>query len=164
MGLAGGMVFVGSYSAVLGPVASTTAWAAGAAGVLVALFAHYVRPVPLGPLARLRPLAVVTYLLCVAGELALIAAGTRLLTAVDQEALRPALIAVVVGLHFVPFAWAFQERMFYYLGWAVAALGGAGLLAGALGVSRAADAGAVAAGLVMIAIIALYARGRFTQS
>jgi len=71
------------------------------------------------------------------------------------------LIAAIVGLHFIPFAWAFGERMFYWLGSLVAALGAIGLLAGVMGVPRAADAMAVTAGLAMQVIILLYARGRF---
>lgn len=163
IGLVGGMVFIASYASVLGPVVSTTAWAAGLALVAVALFAHYVRPVSLGPLARPRPLALATYCGCVVGELALIAAGSRALTAAGHSELRPALIAAVVGLHFVPFAWAFRERMFLYLGGAVAVIGATGLLAGALGVPHAADALAVLAGLVMLTVITLYARGRFAR-
>lgn len=161
IGLAGGMVFIASYSPALGSAASTIAWAAGVAGVMAALFFQYIRPAPLGLLARHRPLAFATYLGCVLAELALIAAGSRALTAAHHSELRPALIAAVVGLHFVPFAWAFHERMFLYLGVAVAAVGATGLLAGALGVPRAADALAVVAGLVMLTIITLYAQGRF---
>lgn len=164
IGLAGGMVFIASYSPVLGFVASTIAWAAGIAGVMAALFGHYVRPVPLGLLARPRPLALATYCGCVLGELALIAVGSRALTAAHHSELQPALIAAVVGMHFLPFAWAFHERMFLYLGGAVAVMGAAGLLAGALGVPHAADALAVVAGLVMITIITLYARGRFASA
>jgi hypothetical protein len=158
------LVFIATYSSVLGPVAATIAWAAGLAGVLAALFAHYIRPVSLGPLARPRPLALATYCGCVLGELALIALGSRALTAEGRGELRPAFIAVVVGLHFMPFAWAFHERMFLYLGCLVAAIGAFGLLAGALGVPHAADALAVVAGLVMVTIIMLYALGRFVPS
>jgi hypothetical protein len=164
IGLVGGMTFIGSYSPVLGLVISTMAWVAGLALVSVALFAHYVRPVPLGPLPRPRPLALTTYLGCVLGELTLIALGSRALTAAGHNDLRPALIAAVVGLHFIPFAWAFHERMFFYLGVALALIGAAGLLAGALGVLHAAEALAVVAGLVMLATISLYALGRFTRS
>ena len=161
IGLAGGMVFVGSYATVLGPVASTVAWVAGLLLVVVALSAHYVRPVALGPLARPRPLALATYGACVVGELALISVGSRALAAAGQGELRPALIAAAVGLHFLPFAWAFGEPMFCYLGGAVAVLGGAGLLAGSLGVEHAAEALTVVAGLAMLTIITLYALGRF---
>lgn len=161
IGLAGGMVFISSYSPVLGSAASTIAWAAGTAGVMAALFGHYVRPVPLGPLDRPRPAALATYCACVVGELALIAVGSRALTAAGSGELQPALIAAVVGLHFLPFAWAFHERVFLYLGGAVTVLGATGLLTGALGIPHAADALAVVAGLVMITIITLYAQGRF---
>lgn len=161
VGLLGGLVFVGSYSPALGAVASGLAWAAAVLGVLVALVAHYVRPVPLGPLTRPRPLALAVYGGCVVGELALIAAGSRALDAAGRGELRPALIAAVVGVHFVPFAWAFGERMFLLLGAAVAVVGGVGLLVGAAGVRHAADAAAVLAGLVLIAVVAAYARGAF---
>lgn len=163
IGLVGGMVFIASYASVLGPVASMMAWAVGLALVAAALFAHYVRPSSLGPLARPRPLALAAYCGCVVGELALIAAGSRALTTAGHSELRPALIAAVVGLHFVPFAWAFSERMFHYLGGSVAVIGATGLLAGALGVPHAADALAVFAGLVMLTIITLYAQGRFAR-
>ena len=157
------MVFIGSYSPALGTVASMITWTAGLAGVAAALFAHYVRPVPLGPLARPRALALAAYGACVLGELVLIAAGSSSLTAAGHDELRPALVAAAVGLHFLPFSWAFGERMFLHLGGTVTAIGAAGLLAGALGVARAADAAAVASGLVMIVFVVLHARGRFTR-
>lgn len=158
------MTFIAVYSSVLGSVLSAVAYMAGLVGVTAALFAHYIRPVRLGPLARPRPLALAIYGGCVFGELALIASGTRILTSTGHGELRPALIAAVVGLHFLPFAWAFRERQFLYLGGAVTVIGTAGLIAGALGVVHAADAMAVVAGLVMVAIITLYAQGRFATS
>lgn len=155
------MVFIASYSPVLGPVVRTVAWVAGLIGVVAVLFAHYMRPVSLGPLARPRPLALAAYSGCVLGELALIAVVSRALIAAGHSHLRPALIAAVVGLHFIPLAWAFQERMFLHLGGAVALIGATGLAAGALSVLHAAHASAVVAGLAMLTIIALYAQGRF---
>jgi hypothetical protein len=93
------------------------------------------------------------------------------LSAADDEAAAepaedrsPALIAAVVGLHFLPFAWAFGERMFLVLGGAVAALGTAGLVVGALDVPHAAEVAAVSAGLVMLVLIVRYARGGFAPS
>ncbi len=68
----------------------------------------------------------------------------------------------MVGVHFLPMSWAFQERLFRYLGAAVTALGVAGLAAGGLGVRHAPEAAAVTAGLVMLALITAHARGRFT--
>ncbi|MGN9813445.1 hypothetical protein ACTMSW_29355 [Micromonospora sp. BQ11] len=161
IGLAGGMVFIASYSAAPGRWVSAVAWAIGVTLLLVALYAHYVRPVPLGPLVRPRPLALTVYVVAVVGEIGLISVGSRALVAADQSTLRPALIAAVVGLHFVPFAWAFRERMFLFLGGAVAGIGLAGLVVGSLVGPPAADAAAVIAGLVMLAMIAAYARGRF---
>lgn len=158
------MTFIAVYSSVLGSVLSAVAYVAGLVGVTAALFAHYIRPVRLGPLARPRPLALAIYGGCVLGELALIAVGTRILASTGHGELRPALIAAVVGLHFLPFAWAFRERLFLYLGGAVTVIGTAGLIAGALGVVHAADAMAVVAGLVMVAIITLHAQGRFATS
>ena len=163
IGLVGGMTFVVAYSPPLGGVAAVTGCATRLGGVLAALSAHYIRPVGLGVLARPRLLALAVYCGCVLVELAVIAVGSRILTATGQSELRPALIAAVVGLHFMPLAWAFQERMFCYLGGAVAVLGAAGLMAGAFGVSHAADALAALAGLVMIAIINMYAQGRFVR-
>ncbi|MEO7587375.1 MAG: hypothetical protein ABIS84_05045 [Arachnia sp.] len=161
IGLIGGMVFITGYSASLGQIVSIVALTTGLGLVGAALFAHYIRPVALGPLARPSKVALLTYVACVVAELALISLGSRALTASGHDDLRPALIAAVVGLHFIPFALAFGERMFYWLGSLVAALGVTGLTAGALGVPHAADAMAVIAGLAMQVIILLYARGRF---
>jgi hypothetical protein len=82
IGLVGGMVFVASYSPALGAGITVLAWVVGSVGVLTALFAHYVRPSALGPLARPRPVALVVYGACVVGELALIAVGSKTLDAV----------------------------------------------------------------------------------
>ena len=77
IGLIGGLVFIDIYSFVLGAAVSAGAWMVGVVLVLAALFAHYVRPVALGPLARPRPLALAIYCVCVVGEFALIALGSR---------------------------------------------------------------------------------------
>lgn len=161
IGVVGGMVFIVSYSAGLSSTISVPAQIGGLGLVCAALFAHYVRPVALGPLTRPRSAALATYVACVVGELYLINLGSRALAATGDSDLRPALIAAVVGLHFLPFAWAFGERMFYWLGGLVATLGMLGLLAGFMGVANAADAMAVTAGLTMLVIITLYAQGRF---
>jgi hypothetical protein len=162
--MVGGLVFVGSYSYVFGTPVAIALWVIGGSLALVALFALYVRPVSLGPLTRPRPLALATYCGCVIGELVLIALGSRALTSTGHGDLRPALIAAVVGLHFISFGWAFGERMFFWLGGLLVVLGVVGLLAGAMGVEHAADALAVAAGLSLLAIIALYARGYFAPT
>ena len=161
IGLAGGMWFITGYSAALGQIVAVTALIAGLGLVGAALFSHYIRPVALGPLTRPGLVALLIYGACVVGELVLINLGAQALTASGHADLRPALIAAIVGLHFIPFAWAFGEHMFYWLGSLVAALGATGLLAGVMGVPRAADAMAVTAGLAMQVIILLYAQGRF---
>lgn len=74
------------------------------------------------------------------------------------------MIATVVGLHFIPFAWAVREPMFLRLGGAAAGAGAVGLAAGALGLPHAADAAAVPAGLTMLTITATWALGRFAPS
>lgn len=79
---------------------------------VLALLALYVRPTALGTFREPSRRALLVYGGCVVGELVLIAAGSRLLAGLGHAELRPALIAGVVGLHFVPFAWAFGERMF----------------------------------------------------
>lgn len=163
IGLVGGMVFVASYSPALGTGITILACVAGTIGVLVALFAHYVRPSALGPLSRPHPIALVVYGACFVGELALIAVGSRVLDAVGQGDLRPSLIAAVVGVHFLPFAWAFGEAMFFALGGVVAGLGVVGLVLGALGLPAAAEAFAVLAGLAMIVVIVRYALGRWRR-
>ena len=158
IGLAGALTFAFSYSSALpGPV-GTAARVVTVVGVVATLWALFVRPRPLGPFVPPRPGRVVAYLLCVAGELALIAAGSRMLEAAGAADLRPALIAAVVGLHFVPFAWAFGERMFVLLGTTLLVLGGAGLL---LGTGVAASGAAVASGVAMAGILCAYGLGAF---
>jgi len=110
IGLAGGLLFIASYSSALGAVISAIVWVIGLGGVLAALFAHYVRPSALGPLSRPRPAALLAYAASVVGELALIALGSEALHAVGQDDLRLSLIAAVVGVHFLPFAWPSVRR------------------------------------------------------
>lgn len=61
-----------------------------------------------------------------------------------------ALIALVVGIHFPPFAWAFGERMFYLLGTALFLLGPAGLL---IATGTTAQVVAVVSGLVLAGLL-----------
>jgi len=68
IGLIGGLVFIVSYSSVLGAAVATVAWVARLVLVVAALSAHYVWPVSLGELARPSPLALATYGACVAGK------------------------------------------------------------------------------------------------
>jgi hypothetical protein len=164
IGVAGGLVFGLGYGPPLGVVVRLVAGVLAVGLALLALWHLYVRPTSLGVLREPSRTALVVYGACVLGELAAIAAGSRLLSSLGRAELRPALIATVVGLHFLPFAWAFGERVFSQLGAALLVLGAAGLVVGATGVAHAAEAAAVLSGLVMLALLVLYARGRFTAS
>lgn len=161
IGVLGGLVFVFSYAPALGELISIVSRIVAVALAAAVLFRLYLRPASLGPFREPRRGAVAVYLGCVAAELLAIAVGSRVLTALGHGDLRPALIAGVVGLHFLPFAWAFGERLFHRLGLALVVLGGAGLIAGFAGVTWASDAAAVLSGLVMLALVLLYAAGRF---
>ena len=161
IGVVGGLVFIFSYAPPLGAAMSISAEIAGIGLALTVLFGHYIRPTSLGSLREPSRTALLLYVCCVAGELAAIAAGSGLLTSLGHANLRPALIAGVVGVHFLPFAWAFGERIFYRLGLTLLVLSSVGLIAGYAGVTHAAEASAVLSGLVMLALVALHAQGRF---
>jgi hypothetical protein len=101
------------------------------------------------------------YLGSVAGMFALIRLGTIALESQDRTPLRPALIVLAVGLHFLPFARAFRTPMFTILGSILAGLGVAGLLLSWFWGQTAAPATAVPAGVIMPALMAGdAARGR----
>lgn len=157
VGAAGGSTFVLANARALG--SPWSGWALGAWGVLALgwLAATFLRQhVPVEVLPRRH--AFVVCAVSVVAMLVLIRLATTALGALEAEHLRPAAIAVAVGLHFLPFAWAFPSasRLFGVLGVVVAALGGAGLLLGLLGTSVAGSAAAVLAGLTMLALITLH--------
>ncbi|MCV7567039.1 hypothetical protein SAMN04487849_11330 [Micrococcus luteus] len=80
---------------------------------------------------------------------------TRLVAlALDAPTAQIALVAAVVGGHFLPFARAFQAPVFWWIGGAMAALGLAGAALAALGDPVAGPAGAAAAGVAMLVIVA----------
>lgn len=160
IGVAGGLVFVLAYAPALGTAVHGVAAVVAVGLALLVLVGLHVRAASLGPLREPGRGALAVYGACVVGELAAIALGSRLLDSLGHAGLRPALIAAVVGLHFLPFAWAFGERHFLPLGAALVGLGVLGLVLGAAGVPRAADAAAVLAGLVMLVLLVRYAQGR----
>jgi hypothetical protein len=164
IGVVGGLVFVFSYTPVLGQATAVAAELAAVALALVVLVSHFLRPRSLGPFREPSRRALLVYGVCVAGELAAIALGSRVLTNAGHADLRPALIAGVVGVHFVPFAWTFSERMFLHLGCALSTLGLVGGIAGYRGVTHAAPAAAALCGLVMLAFVAQHARGRYARA
>ena len=80
--------------------------------------------------------------------------------AADRPGLRPAVIVVAVGLHFLPFAAAFHTPMFTRLGTLMALIGAIGVGLGWLLDPRWAAAAAVLTGVVMLVVIAADASGR----
>ena len=80
---------------------------------------------------------------------------TRLVAfGLDAPTAQIALVAAVVGGHFLPFARAFQAPVFWWIGGAMAVLGLAGAVLAALGDPVAGPAGAAAAGAAMLGIVA----------
>jgi len=158
IGLVGACVFVFSYTDGWGDPASVVMRTLTGTLVLLTFLFLYIRPRFLGPFQPPRAGPLVVYVLCVLGELGLIALGTTWLDGAGNGGLRPALIAAVVGLHFLPFGWVFAERMFVILGAALMALGTAGLLLGTPGTAAAA---AVASGAVMASVLLAYSLGAF---
>lgn len=156
-GLIGACVFVFSYADGFGEPFIDVAKISVVVVVLGTLWFLFVRPQWLGEFMSPKPWAIGVYLLCVVGELGLIRVGTEWLMVIGRAELRPAVIALIVGLHFVPFAWAFRERMFYVLGGSLIILGGLGLL------SNWALAAAAGSGLVMALLLLAYSLGMFAR-
>ncbi|MCU1633450.1 MAG: hypothetical protein JWM61_2102 [Micrococcaceae bacterium] len=154
----GACVFVFSYTPGFSDVPSTAARILVVACVGATLWFLFAAPRSLGLFVPPRGWRIGVYILCVVMEFTLIAAGGRWLESVGELELRPALIALTVGLHFLPFAWAFKERMFYTLGGILAFLGGLGLI---VATQASALGAAVGSGLVMSLILLTYSLGLF---
>jgi hypothetical protein len=163
VGLVGAFVFVHAYAPLLGDQASRFAVVGGYLLITAALVRLLGLPRWLGTFVVPRTGAVATYLACVVGELALLRIGSLWLTHAGREEARPALIAAVVGLHFIPFAWAFGEPMFTWLGATLLVLGAAGLTAELTADVRAAPWAAVASGWAMALLLLAYASGAFAR-
>jgi hypothetical protein len=160
IGLFGACVFVFSYTPGIAELLVVVARTLVVGAVACTLWFLFASPRYLGPFTAPRGQQIGIYLLCVVMEFALIAFGTGRLTSMGKLELQPALIALVVGLHFIPFAWAFRERMFYSLGGVLAVLGGVGLL---IGTQTSALGAAVGSGLVMSLILLAYSLGMFAH-
>jgi hypothetical protein len=116
------------------------------------------RPRVLPALERPAPWAGAVYGASVVGMLGLIAAGGAVLRGTGHADLQPSLVALAVGLHFLPFAAAFRAPVFRLLGAAVASVGAVGLVLGLLVGPSAAAGAAVVAGLVMLVLITVDAQ------
>ena len=129
---------------------------------LVALAAYawvaLLRPRVLPDLEQPSPRAGAVYGAAVVGMLVLISGGSAVLRSTGHADLQPALVALAVGLHFLPFAAAFRAPVFRLLGAAVASVGAVGLGLGLLVGPWAAAAAAVVAGLVMLVLMTVDAR------
>jgi len=156
VGLVGAVTFVFSYAGGLHAAAAVTVQVLVVALVVATLGMLFVSPRGLGRFVPPTRVAIGVYLSCVVGELALIRIGTDALIHTGRDELRPALIVLVVGLHFLPFAWALHEHMFSWLGAMLVVLGAVGLLA-------AAELVAVIAGLAMSVVLLAYASGFFAR-
>jgi hypothetical protein len=133
------------------PTVATLTWA----GVfLVYVWFVFGRARVFGEVDPVGPRAGVIYLVSVVGMLVLIRLGSGLLDDAGRAGLRPALIVVAVGLHFLPFAKAFHSPLFVVLGSLMAVLGAVGLGLGLVWDERAASASAVVTGILMFVVIA----------
>ncbi|SFS11029.1 hypothetical protein SAMN04487783_1502 [Agrococcus baldri] len=158
--IGGGLVFACSYGdgAVAEPWLSVLRIAAVALAALC-VWRLFFAPAALGAPATPHRFAWLLYLGSVAAMLAGIAAGRALLAGMDAEHAAGSWIAVCVGAHFVPFAWAFRERMLARLGLFVAGLGVVGVaLALTLGEPWG-ELGAIVAGLAQLGTISAWAMG-----
>ena len=152
IGAIGASVFMfGSRGAMTEPWPSATLglWVVA---ILTYTWAVFVRsrtfPMPQGPRSR----AGLIYLASVVGMLLTIAGGSAILRGLGHRDIVVALVAIAVGLHFLPFASAFRAPVFAVLGTVVAGIGLAGLVIGWFAPTVAVVA-AVAAGLSMLAIM-----------
>lgn len=92
---------------------------------------------------------------CILGMVGVMAAGMATLNAVGHPQLEPSVVVIAVGLHFVPFAFAFGARIFATMGAGLALIGAVGLLLGLVVDEAAAAAAAVLTGLVMLVLMGL---------
>lgn len=120
----------------------------------VTLWGLHVRRAPLGRPERLGTGSWFAYLASVAFMLVGINLGSQWAASTGHDALRPAIIATFVGLHFLPFAWAFKVPMIALLGVVVAVIGGLGVLLGLTVDPSAAAWMTILAGFAQIAVIA----------
>lgn len=132
------------------------------AAILAYVWAVFVRlrtfPVSQGPRSR----AGLIYMASVVGMLVSIVGGSAILRGLGHGDIVVALVALAVGLHFVPFASAFRAPVFAVLGAAVAGIGLVGLVMGWF-VPIVAVVAAVAAGLSMLAIMIVDTLGGFRR-
>lgn len=154
VGAAGATVFVLENRGALPPPWPTVAALTWTGALLAYVCCVFGSPRVFDELDPVGSRAWFTYLSSLVGMLVLIRLGTLLLNDASSLGLRPALIVVAVGLHFLPFAKAYHTPMFVVLGSLMTMLGVAGLVLGSVWDERAAAASAVVTGIVMLVVIA----------
>ncbi|MEP1122335.1 MAG: hypothetical protein ABJH68_00410 [Ilumatobacter sp.] len=154
VGAAGATVFVMVNRGALPEPWPTVALCAWVVALLAYVFLVFGRPRALGEMDEVGPRSGLVYLGSVVGMLVTIRLGYVLLPDSRVEDLRPAVIVIAVGLHFLPFSAAFHTPMFMRLGVMMTALGAAGLGLGWTWDERAAAASAVVTGVLMLVAIA----------
>jgi len=99
-----------------------------------------------------RTAAVRVYWWCVVAEVVALFAGTRLLDANGHGEYGVAWVAFVVGLHFLPFSWAWRHPEFRWLGIALMTLATIGAVLGVIGAGDASIAlvAGVGSGFVLL--------------
>ncbi|MFD4326613.1 hypothetical protein ACFWQC_18380 [Nocardioides sp. NPDC058538] len=155
IGAVGGSVFVHANRGELSAAVSGGALVVWAGALAVFVWAVLITPRLFAPLEPLPRSAIWVYFFSVAGMLVGIQLGRFALDAVGRVDVFPGVIVLFVGLHFLPFARAFDTPMFTRLGLLMAVLGVAGLVLGLAWTATAAAAAAVAVvtGVVMLLVI-----------
>ena len=137
-------------------------WAAGlrllgCAALGLWIWAVLRRPRQLRPQPRPGRTGGLVYIGGLLGMFAIMFAGLRWLESIGHEEAQPAVIALAVGAHFLPYARAFAAPVFLWLGACLVVLGLVGLALGTTVTVVAAPACAVAAGFVLLIGCALEA-------
>lgn len=155
VGAAFGLVFVLVNA---GGIAGSALWQVAAVVAFAAVVAAAARSRVSAPPPA--PTALRTYGACVLAEVVAIPVGARVLTALDQPDLVLCWVVLVVGVHFGPFARAFDAPVFLPLAIALVllALGGGALVLA--GVDDAQLATGVVAGFVLLAVAGRAVSGR----
>ncbi len=154
VGAVGATVFVMANRGALPAPWPNLAVFAWLAALMVYVFFVFFRRRVFAEFVAVAPSAGLVYVASVAAMIALIRFGSALLPDDRVVELRPALIVIAVGLHFLPFATAFRTPMFKVLGSLMLAMGAVGLGLGWWWDDLAAAASAVVAGVVMLLVIA----------
>lgn len=107
-----------------------------------------------------RPSAIRVYWLCVVLEVVAMVVAFRVLAANDLQEYSVVAVALAVGVHFLPFGWAWRARSFIFVGLAMTLCGLVGVLLGVAGAgsSPAVLVAGVGSGAVLLAFAAVPGR------